>query len=72
MNAFNGAGDSRTPTYINLAGFWALQIPLAYVLAITFHLGPLGVFVAILIAETIITFGTFLVFKRGAWKKVKI
>lgn len=72
MNAFNGAGDSRTPTYINLAGFWALQIPLAYALAITFHLGPLGVFVAILIAETIITIGTFLVFRKGAWKKVKI
>lgn len=72
MNAFNGAGDSRTPTYINLAGFWALQIPLAYLLAITFHLGPTGVFVAILIAETIITFGTFLVFRRGAWKRVKI
>jgi putative MATE family efflux protein len=72
MNAFNGAGDSRTPTYINLAGFWALQIPLAYLLAITFHLGPLGVFVAILITETVITFGTFLVFRKGAWKKVKI
>jgi putative MATE family efflux protein len=72
MNAFNGAGDSRTPTYINLAGFWALQIPLAYILAIYFHLGPLGVFIAILSAETIITFGTYLIFKKGAWKKVKI
>jgi putative MATE family efflux protein len=72
MNAFNGAGDSRTPTYINLAGFWALQIPLAYLLAIVFHLGPLGVFIAILTAETVLTFGTFLIFRRGAWKKVKI
>ncbi|MDQ6813209.1 MAG: MATE family efflux transporter [Bacteroidota bacterium] len=72
MNAFNGAGDSRTPTYINLAGFWALQIPLAYVLAITCHMGPTGVFVAILTTETIITFGTFLIFRKGAWKRVKI
>jgi len=72
MNSFNGAGDSRTPTYINLAGFWAFQIPLAYMLAIYFKLGPKGVFLAILIAETVITFGTYLVFRKGLWKKVKI
>jgi putative MATE family efflux protein len=72
MNAFNGAGDTRTPTYINLAGFWAFQIPMAYVLAIHLKLGPTGVFLAILIAETAIAFGTFLIFRKGAWKKVKI
>jgi putative MATE family efflux protein len=72
MNSFNGAGDSRTPTYINLAGFWALQIPLAYALAIFFHLGPKGVFLAIVIAETVITIGTFVIFRRGSWKRVKI
>jgi putative MATE family efflux protein len=72
MNAFNGAGDSRTPTYINLAGFWAFQIPLAYVMAIVNELGPKGVFITILIAETTITFFTYLIFKRGHWKKVKI
>jgi Na+-driven multidrug efflux pump len=72
MNSFNGAGDSRTPTYINLAGFWAFQIPLAYTLAIHFNLGPGGVFWAIVIAETAITFGTYLIFKRGAWKKIKV
>jgi putative MATE family efflux protein len=72
MNAFNGAGDSRTPTYINLVGFWAFQIPLAYFLAIYLHSGPTGVFLAILIAETAITLGTFLIFRKGAWKKVKI
>jgi putative MATE family efflux protein len=72
MNAFNGAGDSRTPTYINLAGFWAFQIPLAYALAIHFDFGPTGVFLAILIAETAITFGTYLIFRKGYWKKVKI
>jgi len=72
MNAFNGAGDSRTPTYINLAGFWAFQIPLAYTLALHLSLGPKGVFLAILIAETAITAGTYLIFKKGYWKKVKI
>jgi putative MATE family efflux protein len=72
MNAFNGAGDSRTPTYINLAGFWAFQIPLAYTLAIHFKVGPAGVFWAIVIAETAITIGTYLIFKRGKWKKVMV
>lgn len=72
MNAFNGAGDSRTPTYINLAGFWAFQIPLAYILAIHLNFGPKGVFFAILIAETAITFGTYIIFRKGYWKKVKI
>lgn len=72
MNAFNGAGDSRTPTYINLVGFWMFQIPLAYFLAIHIEIGPKGVFLAILIAEALITFGTYLIFKRGAWKKVRV
>lgn len=72
MNAFNGAGDSRTPTYINLVGFWAFQIPFAYIMAIHFHLGPKGVFIAILTTETLITLGTYLIFRKGYWKKVKI
>jgi Na+-driven multidrug efflux pump len=72
MNAFNGAGDSRTPTYINLCGFWAFQIPLAYTLAIILEWGPTGVFIAILTAETLITFSTYLIFKKGRWKQVKI
>ncbi len=72
MNAFNGAGDSRTPTYINLAGFWGFQIPLAYTLAIYFDLGPKGVFLAIVIAETTLTIATYLIFKKGFWKNVKI
>jgi Na+-driven multidrug efflux pump len=65
-------GDSRTPTYINLAGFWGFQIPLAYTLAIYFDLGPKGVFLAIVIAETALTIATYLIFKKGLWKKVKI
>jgi putative MATE family efflux protein len=72
MNAFNGAGDSRTPTWINLFGFWVLQIPLAYLLAVSMELGPTGVFLAIVIAETAITITGVIMFKRGRWKRIKI
>ena len=72
INAFNGAGDTWTPTWINLAGFWAFQIPLAYLLAKTFALGPLGVFIAIPVAETAITVASVILFRRGKWKLVKI
>jgi putative MATE family efflux protein len=71
-NTFNGAGDTRTPTIINLFGFWAFQIPLAYLLAIVFGLGPTGVFIAIPVAETAITIAALLMFKKGRWKKVKV
>jgi Na+-driven multidrug efflux pump len=72
INAFNGAGDTWTPTWINLAGFWAFQIPLAYLLAETFGLGPLGVFIAIPVAETAIAIAGIVLFRRGKWKHVKI
>lgn len=71
-NAFNGAGDTRTPTIIGLFCFWAFQIPLAWTLAIAFGLGPKGVFLAILITETSITIVSFIVFRRGSWKRVKV
>ena len=72
INAFNGAGDTWTPTWINLVGFWAFQIPLAYVLAVIFKMGPLGVFIAIPVAETSISIAAYILFKRGKWKKVKV
>ncbi len=71
-NAFNGAGDSRTPTLLNLFCYWGFQMPIAYLMAVTWHLGPTGVFLAILMAETAITISSFLVFRMGKWKKVKI
>jgi len=71
-NAFNGAGDTRTPTIINLFCFWAFQVPIAYLMAITFRLGPKGVFLAIIIAETTITIVSFILFRKGSWKKVKV
>ncbi len=72
VNAFNGAGDTRTPTIINLFGFWFFQIPLAWLLAKTLGFGPIGVFIAIPVAETAITIAAFILFKRGKWKLKKI
>ena len=71
-NAFNGAGDTRTPTWINICGFWLFQIPLAYVLARTLEMGPTGVFLAIPIAETAITLASFILFRKGRWKTVTV
>ncbi len=72
MNAFNGAGDSRTPTWVNLFWFWIFQIPIAYLLAIVLHWGPKGVFFAIVVTETCITITSMILFKKGKWKKVKV
>lgn len=72
LNAFNGSGDTWTPTKINFVGFWLLQIPLAYLLAQHFHLNELGVFIAIPVSETAITIASFVIFKRGRWKLVRV
>ena len=72
VNAFNGAGDTKTPTVINIFCFWLFQIPLAYLLAKYFALGPTGVFIAIPVAETLITITAFILFRRGRWKKVVV
>jgi putative MATE family efflux protein len=70
--SFNGAGDTKTPTYINLFVFWMLQIPLAYVLSTYSHLGPKGVYMAIAIAESVLAVVSIIVFKQGKWKLVKV
>ncbi|WP_257668873.1 MATE family efflux transporter [Parapedobacter tibetensis] len=72
VNAFNGAGDTRTPTWINFFGFWLFQVPLAYLLAKYFALGPDGVFIAIPASEIGITIAGFILFKRGNWKKTEV
>ena len=70
--AFNGAGDPWTPTWINFGCFWLFEIPLAWVLAQEFALGPRGVFVAIAVAfSTYAVVGAWL-FKRGRWKSRKV
>jgi len=72
MSAFNGAGDTWTTTWVNLFGFWLLQVPLAYVLDKNFNMGITGVFLAIPIAETCMAIASFFLFKGGRWKKVKV
>jgi len=72
MSALNGAGDTRTPTIVNFCCFWLFQIPLAYVLARHFGLGPKGVFVCVPIAETAVAIMSFIFFRRGKWKKVVV
>jgi len=66
--SFNGAGDTRTPTVINLFVFWLWEIPLAYVLAYWMGLGPRGVFIAITVAFSTLAVVSALVFRRGRWK----
>jgi len=67
VQAFNGAGDTSTPTWLNLLCFWLLQLPLAYVLARSVDLGPTGVFVAAAIAESLLSVAAWIVFRRGSW-----
>jgi Na+-driven multidrug efflux pump len=70
--SFNGAGDTATPTYINLFVFWIVQIPLAYLLAKYLNWGPIGVYTAIGISETILAVLSIIIFKKGKWKLVKV
>lgn len=72
MQAFNGAGDTKTPTIISFVGFWLMQIPMAWVMAKYFELGPLGVFLAIPISEAIIAVMYWYFFRKGSWKLVKV
>lgn len=72
LQALNGAGDTKTPTYINIVGFWLFQIPLAYILAKGFGWNAPGAFVAVPAAELLIAVVSWYYFRRGAWKAVKV
>jgi Na+-driven multidrug efflux pump len=72
MQAFNGAGDTRTPTAVNFLGFIVFEIPLAYALAIPLGMHSQGVFWAITITESAIALTLVLLFRRGRWKTEKI
>jgi putative MATE family efflux protein len=72
VQSFNGAGDTLTPTVVNLFGYWLFQIPVAYFLASRTSLGPQGVFYAIPIAETAIAIVGVALFRQGRWKKKRI
>jgi Na+-driven multidrug efflux pump len=72
IQALNGAGDSKTPTWINLFGFWFFQIPLAWLLSIVFDMGPTGAFIAIPVAESLLALAAWYYFRKGKWKEVKV
>jgi len=72
VQAFNGAGDTVTPTWINLGCYWLFQIPLALVLSRGLGYGPLGVFLAITLAESLLAVAGLLAFRRGAWKRKRV
>ena len=72
IQAINGAGDTKTPTWINFFGFWLFQIPLAYVVSHYFNGGTTGIFAAIPIAESLIAVIAVYTFRKGNWQKIKI
>jgi Na+-driven multidrug efflux pump len=70
--AFNGAGDTWTPTWINLLIFWLLEIPSAWLLAIQFGLGPSGVFWAITVSYSVLALVSAALFRRGRWRTKRV
>jgi Na+-driven multidrug efflux pump len=72
LQAFNGAGDTVTPTIVNCFGFWLFEIPLAYWMAITLGMQSNGVFWAIVVAEASIAGASAILFRRGSRKKQRI
>jgi Na+-driven multidrug efflux pump len=68
IQAFNGAGDTMTPTFINVFCFWIVQVPLASVLALTLGWGPVGVFWAVFAADNLTCVIGVIAFWRGKWK----
>ena len=72
VQAFNGAGDTKTPTVINIFVFWIFQIPFAYFLAVTLNWGPAGVFWAIAIAHSVLAVVGLVIFRQGKWKLIKV
>lgn len=70
--SFNGAGDTRTPMLINLVALWMFQMPMAYTLSVVLKMGPNGVIWAMVLADSAAAIASILLFRRGAWKAVKI
>jgi len=72
LQAFNGAGDTRTPTIMNLVIYWLMQIPLAYLLSVQLSLNAPGVYWTVVICETIFSITGYFLFKKGKWKTIKV
>lgn len=72
LQAFNGAGDTLTPTIVNFFGFWVLELPLAWWLAAGLHLRAEGVFLSIVISECAIAAAGVVLFRHGRWKRQQV
>jgi putative MATE family efflux protein len=72
LQAFNGAGDTLTPTYVNLFGFWILEIPLAWWLAMHTAMRVNGVFVSVVVAQSVIVLISLVLFRQGRWARQRI
>ena len=72
VQSFNGAGDTWTPTFINFGCFWMFELPLAWSLAHAAGQGPVGIFLAIAIAESSLAVVSAVVFRRGKWKTKRV
>ena len=70
--AFNGAGDTRTPTLINLVCYWLWEIPLGWLLAGPLGLGPTGVFIAVLVGFSTMAVASVALFRRGRWRRTTV
>jgi putative MATE family efflux protein len=72
IQSINGAGDTATPVWLNLIAFWAIEIPVAYLLTHTLDMGVYGVCYAIIIAESVYAITAMLIFRRGRWKLTRV
>jgi putative MATE family efflux protein len=72
VQAFNGAGDTMTPTILNFFAFWVFQIPMAWLLAVHYSWGPRGAFWAVPAADLLLTTSALVIFRRGGWKQQRI
>ena len=72
IQSLNGAGDTKTPTWINIGSFWLFQIPLAWFLSTYLNMGPTGAFIAIPSAEMVLAIAAWYFFRKGNWKLVKV
>jgi Na+-driven multidrug efflux pump len=72
VQAFNGAGDTTTPTIMTFFTHWIFQLPVAYLLATRTVLGVTGVFVSSLLTQTLVTIISYVLFRRGSWQRQRI
>lgn len=72
VQSFNGAGDTRTPAWINVGVFWGIEIPMALLMAFTFNLQETGIFITIAFCHSLSALVAVYLFRKGKWKKTKV